>query len=86
MRKTVGVICIKVVIEWKGGDESAESGSVHDEKQETQNGTLGNTTGGGTQGRKSVITSDTEAAMWQVGLKPVEDRAMDTQPREETSE
>ena len=28
----------------KGGDER---GSVHDEKQGTENGTLGNTTGGG---------------------------------------
>jgi len=27
---------------------------------------LGNATGGGTQGRKSVITSDTEGARWQV--------------------
>ena len=46
----------------KGRDESAERGSVHDEKQGTKNGALGNTTGGGTQGRKSVITSDTEGA------------------------
>jgi len=30
-----------VVIEWKGGDESAERGSVHDEKQGTKNGALG---------------------------------------------
>jgi len=51
-----------VVTEKKGGDESAERGSVHDEKQGTENGALGNTTGGGTQGRKSVITSDTEGA------------------------
>ena len=27
-KKQLGVICIKVVIEWKGGDESAERGSV----------------------------------------------------------
>jgi len=41
----------------KGGDENAERGSVHDEKQGTENAALGNTTGGGTQGRESVITS-----------------------------
>ena len=41
---------------------SAKRGSVHDEKQGTENGALGNTTGGSTQRRKSVITSDTEGA------------------------
>jgi len=50
-----------VVIQWKG-DDSAERGSVHDEKQGTENGALGNTTGGGIQGRESVITSDTKGA------------------------
>ena len=49
-----------MVTECKGGDESAKRGSVHDEKQGNKNGALGNTTRGGTQGRKSVITSDTE--------------------------
>ena len=34
-------------------------GSVHDEKQRTENGALGNTIGG-IQRRESVITSDTE--------------------------
>jgi len=38
--KQLSVICIKVVIEWKGGDESAERGSVHDEKQGNENGAL----------------------------------------------
>ena len=42
--------------------QSAERGSVHDEKQGTKNGAMGNATRGGTQGRKSVITSDTEGA------------------------
>ena len=32
-------------------------GSVHDVKQCTENGALGNTTEGGIQGRESVITS-----------------------------
>jgi len=59
MKKTV-VICIKVMVKGKGGDESAKRGSVHDEKLWTENGALGNTTGGGTQGGESVITSDTE--------------------------
>ena len=50
------------MVEGKGGDESAEGGSVHDEKQRTENGALGNTTEGGIEGRESVITSDTEGA------------------------
>ena len=50
------------MVKGKGGDESAEGGSVHDEKQGTKNVALGNATGGGTHGRKSVITSDTEGA------------------------
>ena len=66
MRKTVGcrVVCIKVMVEGKGGDESAEGGSVHDEKQRTENenGALGNATGGGTEARESVFTSDMEGA------------------------
>ena len=56
------VVCIKVMDKGRGGDESAEGGSVHDVKQRTKNGALGNTSGGGTQGRESVITSDTEGA------------------------
>jgi len=36
------VACIKVVVKGKGGDESAERGSVHDEKQRSENGALGN--------------------------------------------
>jgi len=58
----LGVVCTKVVVQRKGGDESTERGSVHDEKQRTENGALENTTGGGIQGREGVITSDTEAA------------------------
>jgi len=27
--KQLGVVCIKVMVEGKGGDESAEGGSVH---------------------------------------------------------
>ena len=71
--------------EHKGGGSGRErrweywGGSVHDEKQRTKNGALGNTTGRRIQGRESVITSDAEEARWQVGLKPVEDRAMDTE-------
>ena len=58
----MGVVCIKVMVEGEGIYESAERGSVHDEKQAAENGALENTTGGGTQGRESVITSDTEGA------------------------
>jgi len=48
--RTLGVICIEVMVKGKGGDESAERGSVHDKKQRTENGALGNTTGGGVEG------------------------------------
>ena len=34
----LGVVCIKVMVKGKGGDESAEGDSVHDEKQRTENG------------------------------------------------
>jgi len=50
------------MVKGKGGDESAEGGSVHDKKQRTENGALGHATGGGVEGRESVITSDTEGA------------------------
>ena len=46
----MGVICIEVMVKGKGGDESAEGGSVHDKKKRTENGALGNTTGGGVEG------------------------------------
>jgi len=49
-----------VVVQGKGGDESTEGRSAHDEKQRTENGALGSATGGGIEERKSVITSDTE--------------------------
>ena len=58
MKKQLGVVCIEVMVEGKGGDESAEGCSVHDEKQRTENGALGDATGGGVEGRESVITSD----------------------------
>ena len=32
----LGVVCIEVMVEGKGGDESAEGGSVHDEKQKSR--------------------------------------------------
>jgi len=57
--KQLGVVCIKVVVQGQGGDESTEGGSVHNEKQRTQNKALENTTGG-IQGRESGITSDME--------------------------
>ena len=57
------------MVKGKGGDERADGGSVHDEKQRTENGALGNTTGGGAQGRKGVITSDTEGARWHIKRK-----------------
>ena len=47
---------------------------------------LGNTTGGGIEWQEREGVSDTEGARWQVGLKPVENRAMDAEPRGETSE
>ena len=50
------------MVKGKGGGESAEGGSVHDENQRTENGALGDATGGGIEGRESVITSDTEGA------------------------
>jgi len=49
------------MVKRKGGDESAEGGSVHDKKQRTENEALGDATGRGV-GRKSVITSDAEGA------------------------
>ena len=42
---------------------------LHNEKQRTENGTLGDATGGCIQGRESVITSDAEGARWQVALR-----------------
>ena len=40
------------MVEGKGGDESAEAegGSVHDEKQRTKNGALGDATGASIEG------------------------------------
>jgi len=35
---------------------------MHDKKQRTKNGALGNATGGGIERRESVITSDMEGA------------------------
>jgi len=43
-------VCIKVVVERKGRDESAEGSGVHDEKQRTKNRALRNTTRRGIQG------------------------------------
>ena len=42
--------------------KSAERASVHDEKRRTENGALGDATGGGVKGRETVITSDMEGA------------------------
>ena len=50
------------MVKGKRGEESAEGGSVHDKKQRTENGAMGEATGGGVEGRESVITSDTEGA------------------------
>jgi len=49
----LSVICIglKVVVERKGRDESAEESGVHDVKQRTKNKALNNTTGRVIQGR-----------------------------------
>jgi len=33
--KELSVVCIKVVVQGKGRDESTERGSVHDEKHDT---------------------------------------------------
>jgi len=46
----LGVDCIKVMVKGKRGDESAEGGSVHDEKQRTENGALRDARGGGIEG------------------------------------
>jgi len=81
MRKTVGCRLHKGNGLGKGMRRKYWKGyNVRDEKERTENGALENTTGGGIQGRESVITSDTLGARWQVGLKPVEDRAMDAEP------
>ena len=74
------------MVEEKGWDESAEGGSVHDEKQRTMNEALGDATEAGIEGWESVIASDTEGARFQVRLKPVEDRAMEAEPRWEAGE
>jgi len=50
------------MVKGKEGDESAEGVSVHDKKQRTENGVLGDATGGSVEGRESVITSDTGGA------------------------
>ena len=43
------------MVEGKGGDKSAEGGSVHDEKQRTKNGALGNATGASIEGEKVLL-------------------------------
>ena len=48
----MSVIFIKEVVQEKGGDESTERGSVHDEQKRTENRALGNITGGDIQGRE----------------------------------
>ena len=50
IKKELRVICIKVVVMEKRGDQSAEGGSVHDEKQRTENGALGDATGASIEG------------------------------------
>ena len=61
-RQQLRVVCIKVMVKGTREDESAERGSVHNEQQRTENGALETTTGGGTQGRECVITSNTVGA------------------------
>ena len=51
-RKTVRYICVKMVVQGKGRDNNTERGSVLDRKQGTENGALGNTTGGGIRTKK----------------------------------
>jgi len=59
----LGVVCTKVTVQGKGGDESDERDSVHDEKQRTENEGLGERqVGGGIEGQGSIITSDTKGA------------------------
>jgi len=58
----LSVICIKVVVERKRRDESAEGSGVHDEKQRTKNTALRNTTGRGIQGREMVVTFEMEGS------------------------
>ena len=81
MRETVGCRLHKGDGSGTGRRWEYWGGSVHGEKQRTENGALGNTTAGGIEGEESVIKSDTVGARWQVRLKPVEDRAMDAEPR-----
>ena len=42
-RRVLSVICIKVVVERTGRDESAEGSGIHDEKQRTKNRAMRNT-------------------------------------------
>ena len=51
VRHNEKAICIKVVVERKGRDESTEGRGVHDEEQRTENRAPRNTAGGGMQGR-----------------------------------
>jgi len=44
IRKQLGVVCVKMVVQGNGGDKSTE-GSVHNENQRTDNGALDNTAG-----------------------------------------
>jgi len=46
----LSVVCIKVVVEGKGRDESAEGSGVDDGKQRTKNRAPRNTAGRGIQG------------------------------------
>jgi len=47
----LSVICIRVVVERKGRDESVVGSGVHDEKQRTKNRAPRNTARRGVQGR-----------------------------------
>ena len=56
----LSVICIKVVVERKGRDKSAEESGIHDGKQGIKNRALRNTAGREIQRRHMAVTFDTE--------------------------
>jgi len=59
----VVVVCIKVVVQGKGADESTERVAYMMKSRGPRMEALGNTTAGrGIQGRERVIRSDTEGA------------------------
>ena len=62
LSEELSIICVKVVVEGKRKDKSAERCGVHDEEQRAENRPLGNATRGSVEGREDFITFNTKAA------------------------